>query len=260
MARGEPSEVLVGAAAAGGCVGHHNFAESNRNGAEIFGCPRQAGQKQRTPDDAGVPRVLCSCCFLLASLRRHLRVLGRRVHCQFVGAHVLEQDRAIRQIGLAQAGAGRRNRASYDRRSSSDRVVVTARRPADASDQCQGRCQQWLRTIGGSGTATGATNIQCRIVQMMTVAEVRVPVEARDDAGRDRGQDDGRCQDDDRCLDRRRRRRDRHGCWPPFHDGRASAAEETRVARPTTSAAAKAKSAVRLNIEGPLGLRHFGSM
>jgi hypothetical protein len=61
---------------------------------------------------------------LLASLRRSLGGLGRRVHCRFIGAHILEQDRAIRQVGLAQAGARRRYRASHDRRSR-DRVVAT---------------------------------------------------------------------------------------------------------------------------------------
>jgi hypothetical protein len=55
------------------------------------------------------------CCCDLASLRRSLGGLGRRVHCRFVGAHVTEQDRSVRQVFLHQAGAGSRNRAADNR-------------------------------------------------------------------------------------------------------------------------------------------------
>jgi hypothetical protein len=60
---------------------------------------------------------------LLASLRRNLSGLGRRVHRGLVGADVTEQDRAVRQILFHQAGAGRGNRARSNR-VARDRVVV----------------------------------------------------------------------------------------------------------------------------------------
>ena len=52
---------------------------------------------------------------LLASLRRNLCGLGRRVHGRFIRAHIPEQDGAIRQVLLHQAGAGGGHRAGNDR-------------------------------------------------------------------------------------------------------------------------------------------------
>ena len=66
---------------------------------------------------------------LLASLRRNLSGLGRRVHCRLVRAHVPEQDSAVRQVFFHEAGAARRDRASNDR---VDRTHVGGPNPVPA--------------------------------------------------------------------------------------------------------------------------------
>jgi hypothetical protein len=87
--------------------------------------PKPTTQKQRAPDDAGALRVSL-LLLLLASLRRNLSGLGRRVHGRLVGAHVTEQDGAVRQILFHQAGAGGRDRASNRVSNRVSRVEVAA--------------------------------------------------------------------------------------------------------------------------------------
>ena len=85
-------------------------------------------KKQGAPDDAGAPRLLLLLS-LLASLRRNLSGLGRRVHGRLVRAHIPEQDGAVRQVFLHEAGAARRGRASNNR---VDRTHVGGPNPVPA--------------------------------------------------------------------------------------------------------------------------------
>ena len=136
------------------------------------------------PDKNKEPRTMpgfqdsCSCCFLLASLRRSLGGLGRRVHCQFIGAHILEQDRAIRQVGLAQAGARRGDRADHRRRCR-NRVVATDDVDRPTAMPVPGVMPAVVphdRTT--QPRVTPATNPV--VANVDVAAEVNVPVEARD--------------------------------------------------------------------------------
>jgi hypothetical protein len=70
-------------------------------------------KKQEAPANAGAPVLfVVFCCCYCSLLSGGLR---RGIHRRLVRAHVTEQNGAVRQIFLHQAGAGRGNRASGDR-------------------------------------------------------------------------------------------------------------------------------------------------
>jgi hypothetical protein len=99
---------------------------------KIVAQPIRCGKKTKSPGRCRGSKA-CALLLLLASLRRHLRGLGRRVHRRLVGADVTEQNRTVRQILLHQAGAARGNRARSNSIARNRVVAAVANPPVEVT-------------------------------------------------------------------------------------------------------------------------------